>query len=150
MAKKKAEPVKPSETMTVPTEKQFSVLVRAVRSHEADKNEAVGNLGATIKNAIDKQHLDRKAFGIFRGLMRMSDKKLATTMAHLEHYCEIGGLNKRAEAQGDMIGRNAELAETKVAEVAPNAGRKKRANKKTAAPFATDGFEAGVDGEAVH
>jgi hypothetical protein len=161
MAKKRAEPVKPSETLAVPNEKQFAALVRAVRSHEADKNEAVGSLGAAIKNAVEKQHLDRKAFGIFRGLMRMSDKKLATTLAHLEHYCSIGGLTERAARQGDMIGREAELAEADVKAVAPNGGRKKRgAGKKakgTVVPFDTQRereaageFEDGVAGEAVH
>lgn len=124
--------VKPSEVLTAPTEKQFTALVRAVKSHEADKNEAVGSLGATIKNAIEKQHLDRKAFGIFRGLLRMSDKKLATTLAHLEHYCEVGGLNARVEAQPDMVGRAAELAETKVETVETNGHRKKRKDKKLA------------------
>jgi hypothetical protein len=160
MAKKRAEPVKPSEVMDAPSEKQFAALLRAVKSHEADKNEAVGSLGAVIKNAVEKQHLDRKAFGIFRGLARMSDRKLATTMAHLEHYLEIGGLNERVTRQGDMVGRETELAEAKVDDVKANGSRKKRGAKKPA-KFETQRqreaageFEHGVDGEleagAVH
>jgi hypothetical protein len=121
--------VKSSEVLQAPTEKEFAALLRAVKSHEADKNEAVGSLGSVIQQAIVKKHLDRKAFTVFRGLARMSDKKLATTLAHLDHYIEIGGLNARILLQGELIGRDTELAETKVSDVQTNGHRKTRKDK---------------------
>lgn len=145
------EKVKSSEVLEAPSEKQFTTLIRAVKGHEADKNEVLGGLGATIKNAIDKQHLDRKAFAIFRGLMRMSDKKLTTTLAHLDHYIEIGGLNARILSQPDMIGRDAELAETKVDAVEENGHRKKKngakGEKTTGVAAAAEAAAAAVQGK---
>lgn len=86
-------------------ERDFAALVRAIRSHEADKNESVGAIGSAVNNAVDKKNLDKKAFGMFRTLARMSDNKLATTLAHLEHYVTIGGLQERADKQREMFAR---------------------------------------------
>jgi hypothetical protein len=155
---KRAQTVKPSETMQVPSEQQFKALMRAVKNADADINDAQSTKSELVKKAVDKQHLDRDAFSIFQKLNRKSDKKLATTLAHLLHYVEVGGLNERIERQGELIGREKELAETDVKEVVANGGRKKRGpnKKKNVVPFEARSardqaeFDPGVDGEAVH
>ena len=99
------ETAKPSETLKIISEGQFNTLVRLLRGHESNKNEAVGAIGSAIADAVERKHLDRKAFGIFRTLARMSDERLATTLAHLDHYRQIGGLDDRAAQQSQMFDR---------------------------------------------
>lgn len=127
------------QAFPVPSEEQFKKLVRSVKSNESDKNEAAGAIGQAVNKAIEKNHLDKKAFAIFRQLDRLSDMKLSTTLSHLEHYCEIGGLNARCEQQGELIDREAELAAASVEGVKPRrAGRKpngKASQKVEGAPF---------------
>ncbi|SRR5258706_13357735 len=123
------ETVKPSEVLKVPSAKEFTTLVRAVKNADADINDAQGAKSGLIRKAVEKQHLHKKAFSTFQTAARLSNKALSEYMAHLEHYFEVGGLNARASEQLDMIGREAELAETKVAEVETNGHRKKRKDK---------------------
>jgi hypothetical protein len=159
MAKKKAAAQdKPVTAMQVPTEQQFNALVRAVKNANADMADAQSEKGAAVKKAIKNHHLDRDAFSIYQKLARLSDKKLSITMAHLEHYAHIGGLEERATRQGDMIGHDKELAETNVTNINANGSRKKRSEKKAAeSPFenqrdrekAAD-FDGDASGEAVH
>lgn len=103
----------PSETMQVISESAFKSLLSKIKGAEADKNEAVGSIGSAISNAVEKNHLDKKAFSLFRTLQRMSDNKLATTIAHFDHYREIGGLDERAANQEQMFER------TEVSEIDP-------------------------------
>ena len=98
--------VKPSETMAVIGELQFRSLVRSIKSFEKDRNEAAGNIGSKVRNAVEKHHLDKKAFSLYSMLERMSDNKLATTLAHFDHYREIGGLDERAAKQSEMFERS--------------------------------------------
>lgn len=114
--------------MAVPSEAEFGRIVRSVRSHEKDKDAAVGSLRQVIATGVEKHHLDKRAFAIFRSLAKLSNKQLATTLAHLDHYREVGGLEQRATEQEQMFNRDAELTQAKVAieRVAPP--KRKRGN----------------------
>jgi hypothetical protein len=90
------------QTIKVIDEGSFKKLVKAVENAEADKNEAVGSIGSLVANAIEKKHLHKKAFSIYRGLKRLSDAHLALTLSHLDHYREIGGLDERASRQMEL------------------------------------------------
>lgn len=95
-----------ADVMAVPSKKAFNDLLDILKGHEADKNESVGAIGSAISHAVDKDHFDKKALGIFRGLNRMSDRKLAITLAHVFHYINIGGLQARADKQAQMFDAN--------------------------------------------
>lgn len=99
----KAARVKPSETMSIPSETKFKTLVKQVTAAESDKNESVGRIGALISNAVEKDYLDKKAFAMFRAMKRMSPGKYRITKAHFDHYCASWGLDEAAEAQGELV-----------------------------------------------
>lgn len=108
MAKKRkdAEPAASDDTtMKVIPAAKFKTLVRRLKSAESDKNEAVSAIGGVISAAVEKDHLDKRAFRLFRQLDRLEDNKLATTLAHFDYYRDIGGLDERAKAQGEMFKR---------------------------------------------
>lgn len=122
-----------SQPTPVPAEAAFKSLINKITDAEKDKNDAVGRVGGLISAAVDKIHVDKKALSVFRSLKKMSNRKLATTLLHLEHYCEIGGLNDRATEQGELVGREQELAEAKIETIPAGRQSKKTAAKKAAA-----------------
>lgn len=101
-AKKRTTSAVPGEARVI-SASAFGTLVHDILGEESNKNEAVGNIGQLVKAAVSQHHLDKAAFAIFRKLRRMSDKHLTRTMAHLEHYCEVGGLNERAKKQAALF-----------------------------------------------
>jgi len=86
-----------------PTEKDFKNLVRKVKVAEGTKNEGVSEMGGIISDAVEKKHLDKRAFSIFRRLDRLDDDKLAICLAHLDHYRRIGLLDERASRQAELF-----------------------------------------------
>lgn len=92
-----------SEPDKLISQPDFLSLLRACKNRQKDMDEARGSMGNAVKLAMDKKHLDRAAFAIFRRLDRLSDNKLAVTRRNLLHYLEIGGLNDRASRQLDAL-----------------------------------------------
>jgi hypothetical protein len=139
----------PSEVKAVIAERTFTTLVKDVRNADADIHDAQTNKGELIKKA-KKSGLHVEAFKAFQKLARKSDKAAAEFLTHFEHYLEIGGVNVRVRAQGELLDKKPQLTEGDVAQVASNGGRKPRKKKNGEAAVAGGGgpFEPGVAGEA--
>ncbi len=99
--------VAPTIKMTDPA--AFKKLCSAVHNATADADEARAQIGGLISAAVEKRHLDKKAFAFYRVLNKMSDVKLATTRAHLLYYLEIGGIDERCERQGQLLADRPEI-----------------------------------------
>lgn len=136
------EAVKPSDVIKVPSEVILKKLVRALKGHEADKNEAVGNMGSLIAQAVEKHHLDKRAFRMANTLGRLEDHKLAITYFHLLHYLEVLGVPERAKAQEEMFARPGEADESE--------GESEEEDEGEAELVIPASREAEEAGEAVH
>jgi hypothetical protein len=109
--------VKPSETLKCITEKDFNAIARRCASHQETISENAGSIGSLIKDAAEKQHLHKGAFGLWRKLhkMRVNDpNRLAEFLAHFDYYrtlsvtigrVEYPSLDEHAEQQGQMFER---------------------------------------------
>jgi hypothetical protein len=86
-------------------ESKLKTLIKQITNHSGTISTATGEIGSLVAKAVEKDHLDKTAFGIFRKLHKMSDEKLATTLAHLDHMIEVGGLQERADSVGEMFSR---------------------------------------------
>jgi hypothetical protein len=128
------ERVNPSEVMSIPEEGKFKALVKQVTAAESDKNESVGRIGSLISQAVEKNHLDKKAFAMFRAMKRMSPSKYNTTKSHFDHYCEIWGLNELGSAQAELV----ERTETDPALKTAAKGKKAKAEKTPKAKKGTE------------
>jgi hypothetical protein len=107
-SKKKQEespPPTPANTMEVIPQAKFLTLCRQIKKHTGDKDSSVGEIRSLISNACEKQHLEKRAFAMYRSLARLSDEKLSETLAHLDYYRDIGGLDQRAAQQGQLFAR---------------------------------------------
>ena len=80
----------------------FTNLVRRCTSLKKQGAEISGSMGEMIKNACENKNLDRVAFGIFRKLHAMPSEKLATTLACLDYYRDLGKLDETASEQGEL------------------------------------------------
>jgi hypothetical protein len=89
--------------MKVPSQGKFRSLMKQIKAAEADKNESTGRIGSLIANAVERDHLDKKALAILRTLERASPQRGALTWAHLQRYVEIYGLNELWSRQGEMF-----------------------------------------------
>ncbi len=102
MAKKKdaetTEAVKPSEVEQQIAPKKLKALLKT--SNEAFKNtrEIAGELGQKIAEAVEKDHLHRKAFAILKGFDRMTPEKLSDVWETLNYYMDVSGLAERAKS----------------------------------------------------
>jgi len=86
--------------------KDFENLVRRTASLKKQGRSLAGEAGEMIKNAAEFKNLDRKAFAMFRSLNEMPTNKLATTLACLDYYIDIGKLQDRIDDQPQLeIGR---------------------------------------------
>lgn len=132
-----AEKVKAKDVSRLPTQKAFKSLIDDLEALEQNAKSANGEMGALIKKAANEQFFDKHALRLFRSLKRVKDnRKLATTMAHLAFYCDIGGLDERAEEQGDMIEREETDAGTEAGKVVR--GKFTDAVRQPGAPLAGD------------
>lgn len=75
----------------------FKNLVRRCAARKKQTAEISGEIGKLVANAVENKNLDRVAFGMFRKLDSMSVEKLATTLACLDYYIEIGELEEKIE-----------------------------------------------------
>lgn len=80
----------------------FKNLVRRCGSLKKQGRTLAGEAGEMIKNAIENKNLDRVAFAIFRKLDDMAVEKLATTLACLDYYIDVGGLQKKIDDQPQL------------------------------------------------
>jgi hypothetical protein len=103
MAKPKMKP-KPKTKKGVPAEQMTTQpdllsLLRTMKNRQRSMDEDRGSMGNAVKLAVEKKHLNKRAFAIYRTLERLPDSRLGPVLRNLLHYVEIGGLNDRATAQ---------------------------------------------------
>lgn len=107
----KTESVKSSEVRPSITASKLKSLMSTARSAQKNINEISGGLGSEIKQAVEKNHLHRKAFTVIRQLDRMEPEKLADFLDCFEHYLDISGLQDRANQVQRMDLRDGEEGE---------------------------------------
>jgi hypothetical protein len=107
----KADKVKPQDVMLMPPTNDVINLARRRKSAKKQQAELSGTIGEAIAQAVEKKHLDRKAFGLACQLDSLSDEKLAISYYHLLRYIDDLGIPERASAQGNMFEEDAGKAD---------------------------------------
>lgn len=96
MAKKAEETGTQKARMT--GERKLKELLGIARSVKNDVSELAGKLGSAIANAVEKNHLHRKAFRAAVAEDRMEPEKLADYYDNLDYYRDVLGLTERAKS----------------------------------------------------
>lgn len=78
------------------SKKKLGDLLKDARAISADIKEQAGTLGQQVKEAVENNHLHRKAFTAVRGLDKMEPEKLAEFFYHFDRYLDMTGLRERA------------------------------------------------------
>lgn len=86
------------------TERKLKSLLRAATKTGEDMHELSGTLGNQIAQAVEHDHLHKKAFSVVRMLDRMSPEKLAEFFDSFDYYRDISGLQKKAESAPNFLG----------------------------------------------
>lgn len=73
-------------------------LLKSGRALKENLDELTSAHSAEVREAVDKKHLHKKAFGVIKMLDRMTAEKLADFMEHFDHYFEASGLEERANS----------------------------------------------------
>lgn len=90
--------VKPGEVKQVISQSKLVNLMKAKRGAKKDAGEINGRVGQMIADAVENNHLHRKAFGWITQLDQMEPEKIADLLDSFEYYLDIGGINKRRES----------------------------------------------------
>jgi hypothetical protein len=107
MAKKEA--IKLAEVTEQISERKLRQLLKDKRTAYKDMREISGDLGQKIGQAIEHDHLHRKAFSVIAMADRMEPEKLAEFFDALDCYRAASGLNERAASAPRMdMGDNVE------------------------------------------
>ena len=114
----------------------FTNLVRRCKSLKKHSHEASGEMGELIKNAVENKYLDRVAFQMFRKLESMEDMKLQTTLACLDFYIDIGGLEDRIAKNLGLDLKRQEAGEKEAKAKKPSTAAKPKEAEKEEPPKA--------------
>lgn len=100
MAKTKAQDKGPvaERTTKITSGATIKSLLKSGRSLKEELDELTSAHSAEVREAVDKKHLHKKAFGMVKMLDRLSPEKLADTMEHFDAYFESSGLEDRANS----------------------------------------------------
>lgn len=88
--------VKPSETRQVISQKKLRELMASVRRTRNETTEIAGQLGSEIKQAVEKNFLNRKVFRTICTLDKMEPEAIRDWLDDFQHYLDISGIEKRA------------------------------------------------------
>ena len=102
----------------------FTNLVRRCKSLRKQAQTTSGEMGEMIKAACENKNLDRVAFAIFRKLEAMPAQKLATSLACLDFYIEIGKLEDRIADEPALPIARQEAGEKEIGDKSSTEGRK--------------------------
>lgn len=80
------------------SQSKLTSLMKAKRGATKDTAEINGQLGNLIREAVENNHLHRKAFSTICVLDKMENEKIADFLMHFEYYLDISGIKKRADA----------------------------------------------------
>lgn len=100
----KAQAATSSEVSQQITERKLKTLLKACDATTKDVRAAAGELGNKIAQAVEHDHLHRKAFSTIRMLDRLSPEKLAEYFDCFDYYRDISGLQKKAESAPNFLG----------------------------------------------
>ena len=90
-------------TLVFPKASVWESLAATKRSTKAKMQSQSGIYGQAVKDAAEKDHVDRKALAIVLKLDGMEDDDLHVTMYHIIDGCKKLGILKRAMAQEEMF-----------------------------------------------
>lgn len=96
MAKRKGNAAIPSEVSPQIGKNKLRGLLRAANDAHKDQREIAGGLGQKIADAVENEHLHKKAFATLRMADRMTPEKLADWWDTLQLYMDLSGLAERA------------------------------------------------------
>ena len=74
---------------------KLKALLRSAKNTAEQVTTLSGALGEQIANAIEDNHLHRKAFSMIKALNNMSAEKQAELMFHFRKYYDFSGLQER-------------------------------------------------------
>lgn len=89
--------VKPSEASAMISASKLKSLLSEGRKMAEKTSEAAGEFGSMLKAAVEKNGLNKTAFGWIRRLDKMEPEKLANVLDHFDYYLDISGIEKRAD-----------------------------------------------------
>lgn len=76
--------------------KKLNDLLKDSRAAYKEQRGISGTIGAAIKEAVEHDHLHKKAFASVKAADRMEPEELADYFAHRDHYEDVSGLRRRA------------------------------------------------------
>jgi hypothetical protein len=117
-------------------QKKFNALASKARSSYKEGRAIAEEFGAAVAEAAEHDHLNKKAFAMFRSLDRLEPEKLADVLEAFAYYCDIGGLDKRASEVMRMP-----LEDDDAGEDDEDGGKQKKLAAKKAAAKATGATE---------
>jgi hypothetical protein len=93
------------------TENNLKKLMRSCNSLKGQQDSLLGSMREEIKNACDKQHLNKEIFALIRKLDKKTPESLNIFLEDLAHYLEISGLEARADSAPSLGMDRGEVAE---------------------------------------
>jgi predicted alpha/beta-fold hydrolase len=101
------EAAKPSDVTKVISTNKLKNLLKEKRAAKKDTAEIAGALGQKIANAVESDHLHRKAFNVISQLDMMEAEKIRDFLDNFEYYLDVSGIKERADAVNPMdLGEN--------------------------------------------
>lgn len=127
-------------TLIFPKKSIWEDLAKTKRETKKRQQSQAGIYGAAVKEAVEKEHVDRKALAIVLKLESMDDEDLHVTMYHMIDGLKKLGILTRAMAQEEMFDEH---------KINPGdlGGVKSPSGKKAAAPAKGKRKHKGVTGD---
>jgi hypothetical protein len=114
-------------TLVFPKKSIWEDLAKTKRETKKRSQSQSGIYGAAVKDAVEKEHVDRKALAIVLKLEAMDDEDLHVTVFHIIDGLKKLGILTRAMAQEEMFEEH--KADTYALINGPTAGKKTSAAK---------------------
>lgn len=86
----------PTQEVAQTGERKLKQLLKTANESHKNMQEISGTLGQQIADAVENNHLHKKAFATLRSMDRMTPQKLADFWDTLQYYVDISGLGDRA------------------------------------------------------
>lgn len=81
-------------TARMPSRQELSELRRKVGGLQGAMDEARGEMGAMLKDAAEKQNVNKKAFKWVSQILNMDDEKRDAFLSHFDHYRQELGVDE--------------------------------------------------------
>lgn len=109
---------KPSmEVRQVIGARKLTNLLRSARSAYKDTRAIAGTFGEQVRQAVEHDHLHRRAFNFIKTLDRLEPEQLAETMEQFLYMYEASGLEQRAKSAPKLeLVHDADAEEAEAAE----------------------------------